>query len=463
MATNSNLPITGRERHLSLNGILVCQTDQCGVINYANDAFADIAGYAINEAVGENLEVLRHPDVPAEVFRQMGRTLERGGVWRGILKNRCKNGDHYWSDACVMPMRINGTTCGYRSVFRRACPEDIALAAETWFRNGDNRASSLHRLQTGIGLAAVTALFIVVLLAAAVVGVRGLADGEQAMDDLGHLALNRDPDRSALRRRVEEQRIANHDLRVAAMSLIALALGGIAAGFVLLSKRTFRPIRERIYDLERLAAGDLSVCIDAGGHGEIGRLNDAVAVNQAQFQWLVDRIRHDGTRVSRQSNQLRHTALRLLDVFEEQHSRVCRAADSLMDTKKKASALAERVEGIRVECARSVIGIERHARIAGTCGETRSRLRRLSASLDEMGETIAVEGRALPVRTEELELDLKHLANHLVDCRSALHELWRTADCLDRVAEDLEKSTQVFGVERGGMDAAPKPCIDRPQ
>lgn len=123
-----NLPITGQERLFPADMTLVSKTDTKGIITFANRDFVEVCGFSEQELVGANHNIIRHPDMPPVAFDVMWKTLKRGLPWHGIVKNRCKNGDHYWVDAKVVPIQKNGRIIGYMSV--RTCPSraDVASA-----------------------------------------------------------------------------------------------------------------------------------------------------------------------------------------------------------------------------------------------------------------------------------------------------------------------------------------------
>ncbi|MDX8399350.1 MAG: Tar ligand binding domain-containing protein [Gallionellaceae bacterium] len=122
-----NLPITGKERMFPDGFSLVSKTDTKGLITYANDMFIEVSGYSSEELIGKNHNLVRHPDMPAAAFEDMWTSLKQDLPWHGIVKNRCKNGDYYWVDARVVPIRKNGETIGYMSV--RGVPTQQAIAA----------------------------------------------------------------------------------------------------------------------------------------------------------------------------------------------------------------------------------------------------------------------------------------------------------------------------------------------
>ncbi|NQZ33342.1 MAG: PAS domain S-box protein [Oceanospirillaceae bacterium] len=111
-----NMPITDREVLLIDGQDLVTQTDLKGKIVYANPAFVSISGYSIDELIGKNHNVVRHPDMPEEAFKDLWDTLKLGRPWAKCVKNRCKNGDYYWVKANITPVFKNGKVDGFMSV-----------------------------------------------------------------------------------------------------------------------------------------------------------------------------------------------------------------------------------------------------------------------------------------------------------------------------------------------------------
>ena len=111
-----NLPITNRENDYPASQRIVSTTDLKGITNYVNDDFLSIAGFSEDELLGKNHNVVRHPDMPPAAFKDLWDTIKADKPWMGIVKNRCKNGDHYWVDAFVTQIKENGQTIGYQSV-----------------------------------------------------------------------------------------------------------------------------------------------------------------------------------------------------------------------------------------------------------------------------------------------------------------------------------------------------------
>ncbi|MCG9676985.1 PAS domain-containing methyl-accepting chemotaxis protein [Vibrio sp. Isolate24] len=111
-----NEPVTQKEVTYPPEYNLLSVTKTSSHISYASKEFCDVAGYSLDELVGQPHNIVRHPDMPPEAFKDMWEFLKSGKSWMGIVKNRCKNGDHYWVDAFASPIKENGKIVEYQSV-----------------------------------------------------------------------------------------------------------------------------------------------------------------------------------------------------------------------------------------------------------------------------------------------------------------------------------------------------------
>ncbi|MBV8634048.1 MAG: PAS domain-containing protein [Burkholderiaceae bacterium] len=124
----TNLPVTQREVEMSDGAMLVSTTDAQGRITHCNAAFVAVSGYDYHELLGQPHNIVRHPDMPPEAFRDLWATAGRGRPWSGVVKNRCKNGDYYWVLANVTPVVSGGKNVGYISVRLKPSRQQIAEA-----------------------------------------------------------------------------------------------------------------------------------------------------------------------------------------------------------------------------------------------------------------------------------------------------------------------------------------------
>ncbi len=119
---------TGIERYFRDDEIIVSKTDLKGILTYANKVFIQISGYSEEELLGQSHNIIRHPDMPGSVFGMLWQTIARGEEIFAYVKNRCRNGDHYWVFAHVTPtFGGSGEIIAYHS--NRRVPERHSVAA----------------------------------------------------------------------------------------------------------------------------------------------------------------------------------------------------------------------------------------------------------------------------------------------------------------------------------------------
>jgi PAS domain S-box-containing protein len=83
---------------------IMSESDLYGNILFINDKFCEVSQFNRDELIGKPHKIVRHPDMPSEVFKLMWKTIKAGKVFRGIVKNRKKDGSHYWVDAVISPV-----------------------------------------------------------------------------------------------------------------------------------------------------------------------------------------------------------------------------------------------------------------------------------------------------------------------------------------------------------------------
>ena len=136
----NNQPVSGREQVYDKDSVLISHTDESGLITFVNDDFINVSGFAAEELIGQPHNMIRHPDMPSEIFRDTWATLKRGRPWSGIIKNRSKNGDHYWVRASMTP-KPDG---GYMSVRVRPGAAEIQAAENLHRQLRDDPSLRLH-------------------------------------------------------------------------------------------------------------------------------------------------------------------------------------------------------------------------------------------------------------------------------------------------------------------------------
>jgi len=255
-----NLPVTQREFSFPPGRTLVSVTDLKGRITYCNPSFIEVSGYAQGELLGQSHNIVRHPDMPEEAFRDMWETIQSGSPWTGLVKNRRKNGDHYWVCANATPMRNGERITGYLSVRTEPGREAVSQAEQLYARMREQAQQGrlLHRLRRG---QLVRADALGRMAAALTPGMRGRLLGTQLL-------------------------LAG---AVAACSTLPVGVGLVvgavmaAATTGLVWAMTVRPIGDVVAQANRLASGDLAtapaVTARSGAVGELMTALSQLSVN----------------------------------------------------------------------------------------------------------------------------------------------------------------------------------------
>lgn len=146
-----NLPVSGSEYPFPPGQTLVSSTDTKGRIVYCNDAFVEVSGFSMDELLGQPHNLVRHPDMPEEAYRDMWSTIQAGKPWSAPVKNRRKDGDHYWVMANVTPLLQDGRLVGYMSVRTEASRDQIQQAEALYatMRAEAKAGHLVHRLNGG--------------------------------------------------------------------------------------------------------------------------------------------------------------------------------------------------------------------------------------------------------------------------------------------------------------------------
>jgi Methyl-accepting chemotaxis protein len=120
-----------------------------------------MAGYSLDELTGQHHNIVRHPNMPKAAFGDLWDKLKRGDSWRGMVKNRCKNGDYYWVDAYVTPLYENDKITGYQSV--RTKPSDNQKKKAQQFYDKLNSGKSIRDFNANTNLKRIIGLIIITL------------------------------------------------------------------------------------------------------------------------------------------------------------------------------------------------------------------------------------------------------------------------------------------------------------
>ena len=289
----TNLPVTQHEIELKPGQTIVSKTTPKGVITYVNRDFVEISGFTESELIGQAHNIVRHPDMPQAAFEDLWHTVNKGRPWRGIVKNRCKNGDYYWVEANVTPIWENGRVVEYMSVRSKPSPQQIQ-EAESLYRRlnaGDVvRPAPLERLRNLVGNAGLLTKAVALLAVIAMGAFLGTAHTWQLLSGLG---MQLGPEQQQLLADTRSALIFTNSLVLLA-TLVAV-LWFVQACFV-------RPMDWLKSSLLKMSCGDFSTRIDISRQDEMGQVMQSLQCMQVRLGFEVEdtkRVANEASRVRR--------------------------------------------------------------------------------------------------------------------------------------------------------------------
>ncbi|MGA3951591.1 methyl-accepting chemotaxis protein [Ralstonia nicotianae] len=279
-----NEPVTQREYDFPDNATLMSTTDTQSYIAYANAAFVDVSGFSREEIEGQPHNIVRHPDMPPEAFADMWATLKGGEPWSALVKNRRKNGDHYWVRANATPVVRNGRPAGYMSVRTKPTRDEVAAAEALYrdFRAGRAGSRTFHKgLIVRTGLMAWRSVFQVMpvrwRIRLAFMVLLPLTLGAAWGAGLSGAALG----------------------GFAAAQAVALALG---AGW--LQAQIARPLEQTLQQALRVASGESQKAVLMDRVDEIGMTLRTISQLGLMFRWLIDDVSEQVLNVQAASQEI---------------------------------------------------------------------------------------------------------------------------------------------------------------
>lgn len=155
-----NLPVTDEEIKFPSGHKIISVTNTEGIITDCNDIFVKMSGFTREELIGQNHNIIRHPDMPPEAFALMWETLKQGKPFMAIVKNRCKSGAFYWVDAFISPIINDGKIVAYESVRVEPSREDIARASALYKKINEKKRLTplIKKPKTSTSIFALTAI-----------------------------------------------------------------------------------------------------------------------------------------------------------------------------------------------------------------------------------------------------------------------------------------------------------------
>ncbi|AOE86353.1 methyl-accepting chemotaxis protein [Pseudomonas sp. TCU-HL1] len=339
----NNQPITQRERSFPAEQRLISTTDSKGVITYTNDAFIDISGYSRDELLRAPHNLVRHPDVPPAVFAHMWTTLKKGRAWMGVVKNRCKNGDHYWVNAYVTPIFEGSQVVGYESVRIKPTAEQVRRAEALYQRLNSGKSAIPKRNQ-----------WLPVLqdwLPFILISQIGFLIGAWLNSSWGFL--------------------------LAALLSVPLGLIGLAW--------QNRGIKRLLRLAEQTTSDPLIAQMYTDSRGVQARLEMAMLSQEARLRTCLTRLQDTAehlTQQARQADTLAHNSSEGLERQRVETEQVATAVNQMAATTQEVANNVQRTADATQEANRLT------SQGRNIAAETREAIQRLSASVGETGETV---------------------------------------------------------------------------
>lgn len=305
----NNQPVTQTEQKFVNNDDLVSITDLQGKIKYVNDAFVAISGYTREELIGQDHNLVRHPDMPPKAFADLWGTLKSGKAWRGMVKNRCKNGDYYWVDAFVIPIVRNGSTTSYQSV--RALPSDSQIAqAEHLYKamkQDPSKELPSPSLVKKIQLRTLNRLFgCFSIVFAAIIGIFAISPFIKSIG----------------------------------------LLSGFASIFIMVlnEKRLFAKLEQIIDHNRQLAAGDFTKVIEVEGLDELASVQTSTKMVQGRYKTVFMQISESLNNLLSTADSLSASSHDVLHSMQEQNSHTTQVATGMNEMSVTVDGVTSNVQ-----------------------------------------------------------------------------------------------------------------------
>ncbi|WP_343222695.1 PAS domain-containing methyl-accepting chemotaxis protein [Marinobacterium ramblicola] len=299
----TNLPVTQIEDDYSASSNILSTTDLRGSITYVNEDFVRISGFAQQELLGSNHNMVRHPDMPSAAFRDLWTRVRNGHSWMGVVKNRCKNGNHYWVDAYVTPIERNGRIEEYQSVRRKPERQVVARAEKLYTKlNAGQVPASLRGVRLAFGSRLLLCALLPLLLGALAAFVMG----------------------------AETQLLA---------IFAAIALTSMAATLLAL-----KPFRALVAQAQRVVHDPVAQYVYTGRMDELGQLQLAMKMLESETAGLIGRISDSSGSLTLGASGLSAAVVQSRDGVRQQFSetdRVAAAVDQMSSSIQEVSASAQ--------------------------------------------------------------------------------------------------------------------------
>ena len=367
-----NLPISTQEYAFPKGQTLVSTTDLKGRILYCNPMFIEVSGYEKEELLGQPHNIVRHPDMPEEAYRDMWETIASGNPWSAPVKNRRKDGTFYWVMANVTPLMQGDQPTGYMSV-RTEATRDQIQAADQLYRQmqAEKQAGTLvHVLREGQ------------IVKNTLWGrmARAVQLGPLGKIMLCTLLLVFASWGAAL--------LGGHTMTVAAgaawLGVVLLALGMA----VYLQRATVAPLSQMLRWANRMAAGDLTQKIAASRSDTVGQLQKALAQLNVNLLSIVRDARQESEHMQLSTREIAQGNQDLSERTEAQASNLEQTAASMEEITGTVKQTAESARQATVLATQATQVAERSSEAVDGVASTMKQIQTASGRISEITQLI---------------------------------------------------------------------------
>ncbi len=367
-----NLPISTQEYAFPKGQTLVSTTDLKGRILYCNPMFIEVSGYEKEELLGQPHNIVRHPDMPEEAYRDMWETIASGNPWSAPVKNRRKDGTFYWVMANVTPLMQGDQPTGYMSV-RTEATRDQIQAADQLYRQmqAEKQAGTLvHVLREGQ------------IVKNTLWGrmARAVQLGALGKIMLCTLLLVFASWGAAL--------LGGYTMTVAAgaawLGVVLLALGMA----VYLHRATVAPLSQMLRWANRMAAGDLTQKIAASRSDTVGQLQKALAQLNVNLLSIVRDARQESEHMQLSTREIAQGNQDLSERTEAQASNLEQTAASMEEITGTVKQTAESARQATVLATQATQVAERSSEAVDGVASTMKQIQTASGRISEITQLI---------------------------------------------------------------------------
>jgi aerotaxis receptor len=306
----NNLPVTNVEHSLKEGEYIVSKTDLKGRITYVNRPFLEISGFSEEELIGASHNIVRHPDMPPAAFQDLWQTLKSGKPWRGMVKNRCKNGDYYWVDASANPIWEEGRIIGYMSLRAKPSRQQIEAAEKIYRLFREGRANGLTVKEGRVVQS----------------GVRGWLNTIMNMSINSRISIVCTVVMTIITA-VGLTMISSDNVAMGVALLSALVLVGWLWWFM--RTNVIRPINEATRSCQIIASGNLVIRNSVNRHDEIGAFLHSINTMSGNLTSIVADVRAASAALASSSEEVSMTAQSMSQATSVQASSVEETSSSV--------------------------------------------------------------------------------------------------------------------------------------